>query len=101
MAYSGWSLTDPLTIAFFGSGLVLLAFFLQVEMHVAKEPVMPLRMFRHKTIISDSILSFFRGGVLFSLSTFIAIFVTEVLFGTSNMLRNVLYGFVVPMVLEL
>ena len=99
MAYSGWSLSDPLAIAFLASGLVLLAFFLLVEMRVAKEPVIPLRMFRHKTIISDSFLSFFRGGVLFSLSTFIAIFVTEVLFGTANTLRNVLYGFVVPMVL--
>ncbi|MGC8516209.1 MAG: MFS transporter [Thermoplasmata archaeon] len=99
MAYSGWSLKDPLTIAFFVSGLVLLAFFLQVEMHVVEEPVIPLRMFKHKTIVFDSILSFFRGGVLFSISTFIAIFVTEVLFGTVNMLRNVLYGFVVPLVI--
>ena len=99
MAYSGWSLSDPLAITFLASGLVLLAFFLIVEMRIAKEPVIPLRMFRHKTIISDSFLSFFRGGVLFSLSTFIAIFVTEVLFGTANTLRNVLYGFVVPMVL--
>ncbi len=99
MAYSGWSLSDPLAITFLASGLVLLAFFLLVEMRIAKEPVIPLRMFRHKTIISDSFLSFFRGGVLFSLSTFIAIFVTEVLFGTANTLRNVLYGFVVPMVL--
>ncbi len=99
MAYSGWSLSDPLSIAFLASGLVLLAFFLLVEIRVSKEPVIPLRMFRHKTIISDSFLSFFRGGVLFSLSTFVAIFVTEVLFGTVNTLRNVLYGFVVPMVL--
>jgi MFS family permease len=99
MAYSGWSLRDRLTIVFLASGLVLLAFFLLVEMHVAEEPVIPLRMFRHKTIVSDSFLSFFRGGILFSLSTFIAIFVTEVLFGTANTLRNVLYGFVVPMVL--
>ena len=99
MAYSGWSLRDPLTIAFFVTGLMLLALFLLVEMQVAEDPVIPLRMFRHETIVSDSFLSFFRGGVLFSLSTFIAIFVTEVLFGTSNMLRNVLYGFVVPMVM--
>ena len=99
MAYSGWSLKDPATIAFFASGLMSLALFLLVEMQVAEEPVIPLRMFRHKTIISDSFLSFFRGGVLFSLSTFIAIFVTEVLFGTANMLRNVMYGFVVPMVI--
>ncbi len=51
------------------------------------------------TIISDSFLSFFGGGVLFSLSTFIAIFVTEVLLGTPNTLRDVLYGFVVSLVL--
>jgi len=99
MAYSGWSLRDPLTITFFASGLILLALFLLVEIRIAEEPVIPFKMFSHKTIIADSFLSFFRGGVLFSLSTFIAIFVTEVLFGTSNMLRNILYGFVVPMVI--
>ena len=99
IAYSGWSLRNPWTVAFFASAVMLLAFFLLVEMHIAEEPVIPLRMFRHKTIISDSFLSFFRGGILFSLSTFIAIFVTEVLFGTADMLRNVLYGFVVPMVI--
>jgi len=91
IAYSGWSLKDPLTIIFFASGLILLTFFLLVEMRVAEEPVIPLRMFKHKTIVSDSILSFFRGGVLFSASTFVAIFVTEVLLGTANVLRNVMY----------
>lgn len=99
MAYSEWHLTDPLTIALLVSSIMLFALFLIVETWVAKEPVIPLRMFRHKTIVSDSFLSFFRGGVLFSLSTFIAIFVTEVLFGTANTLRNVLYGFVIPMVI--
>ena len=98
MVYSGWSLYDPLTIILVSSALLTLLLFLYVEIRIAPEPLIPVRMFRMKTITADSLLSFFRGGVLFSLSTFIAIFVTEVLVGTASTLRDVLYGFVVPMV---
>ena len=98
MVYSGWRLSDPLTILFLSLALLSFFFFLYVETRIAPAPLIPIRMFKRKTITADSFLSFFRGGVIFSLSTFIAIFVTEVLVGTADTLRDVLYGFVVPMV---
>ena len=98
MVYSGWSLFNPLTIIFLSSAILSLLLFLYVEIRIASEPLIPIRMFKMKTITADSFLSFFRGGVLFSLSTFIAIFVTEVLVETANTLSDVLYGIVVPMV---
>lgn len=99
MAYSNWKLTGPLTLFLLASSVSLFLIFLYMEIKIAKEPLIPFRMFRYRTVTADSFLSFFRGGILFSLSTFIAIFVTEVLLGTSGTLRDVLYGFIVPMVL--
>ncbi|MCL4310826.1 MAG: hypothetical protein M1462_00120, partial [Candidatus Thermoplasmatota archaeon] len=98
MVYSGWNLSNPLTIIFLSFALLSFFLFLYVEARIAPAPLIPIRMFKRKTITADSFLSFFRGGVIFSLSTFIAIFVTEVLVGTADTLRDVLYGFVVPMV---
>ena len=55
---------------------------------------MPMKLVTMPVILARA----FGGGVIFSLSTFIAIFVTEVLVGTADTMRDVLYGFVVPMV---
>jgi MFS family permease len=94
----GWSLGQPLPDGLILASLLITALFVLVEYRVVKEPIVPFRMFRHQSVVSSSAISFFRGGVIFTLSTFISIFVTEVLAGSSNILRDVLYGFVLPMV---
>lgn len=98
MAYSDWKITNPLTLSLFVIAISIFSLFLYVEIRIAKEPLIPFRMFKNRTVSAVSFLSFLRGGVLFSLSTFMAIFVTEVIVGSASTLRNLMYGFVVPMV---
>ena len=94
----GWSLHQPIVIGLLVTSFLTTALFVFVEYRIAGEPIVPFRMFKHRSVVSSSAISFFRGGVIFALSTFIAIFVTEVLYGSSNLLRDVLYGLVVPLV---
>jgi len=93
-----WSLGQPLPDGLIMTSLFITALFVFVEYRVAREPIVPFRMFKHRSVVSSSAISFFRGAVLFTLSTFISMFVIEVYAGSSNLLRDVLYGFVVPMV---
>ncbi len=59
---NGW--TAPLTIAYFGGGLLLTLVFLYWE-GKAKEPILPLALFKNHTFSLTSILSFFVGVGMF------------------------------------
>ncbi len=93
-----WSLYQPFVVAILMISLLLAVLFVYFEYRIAKEPIVPFRMFKHRNVVFSTIISFFRGGIIYALSTFVAIFVTVVLVGSANLLRDVLYFFVVPMV---
>jgi len=59
---NGW--TAPMTIAYFGGGLLLTLVFLYWE-GKAKEPILPLALFKNHTFSLTSILSFFVGVGMF------------------------------------
>ena len=71
--------------------------FLVVERR-AKEPVIPLDLFRSRTVSSASAVAFFRGVSFFAVISFIPLFVQAALGGSVNDGRNALYGFLLPLI---
>ncbi len=84
-------------VLFFGGFLVFLPLFLFVESK-AEDPIIPLSLFRNRTISSSFAIQFVRGGVLLGLTAFISLFVQGALGGNIQDTRNVLYAFVVPFI---
>jgi EmrB/QacA subfamily drug resistance transporter len=73
-----WSWTSPTSIGIIALGVVMLVAFLLVE-RAAKEPVLPLWVFRQRLLVSSGIASAALGAVLFGLTSYIPTFVQEVL----------------------
>ena len=82
---------------FLGGFAVLLAVFLLVEKR-AKEPILPLALFRIRTISSSFVVQFVRGSLLLGLIAFTPLLVQGAVGGTIEDTRNVLYAFVIPFV---
>lgn len=95
---NGWSWTAPATLALLGFSLALLAAFLLWEAR-ATEPLIPLRFFRSRVVAASNVVSFLRGIVMLGGITFVTIIVTLGLQGNTDTVRNVLYGFLGPMIL--
>jgi EmrB/QacA subfamily drug resistance transporter len=85
-------------VLFFAAFVVLLPVFLFVESK-AEDPIIPLGLFRIRTISSSFVIQFVRGGVLLGLTAFISLFVQGALGGNIDDTRNVLYAFVVPFII--
>ena len=83
---------------FFGLFVVFLPLFLFVESR-AEDPIIPLSLFRNRTISSSFAIQFVRGAVLLGLTAFISLFVQGALGGNIDDTRNVLYAFVVPFII--
>ncbi len=77
--------------------MVLLAAFLLIEKR-AREPVLPLALFRIRTISSSFVVQFVRGSLLLGLVAFTPLLVQGAVGGTIEDTRNVLYAFVIPFV---
>jgi len=60
------------------SGLVVLACFVRVQRRVS-EPVLPLWIFRNRTLVTSSLVSLFVGAVLMGLTSYVPLFVQGVL----------------------
>lgn len=97
-AYNGVAWTNPLILGLLVATFVLFGAFVWWETRT-ENPLVPLSYFRRRVIAASSAVSFFRGSFLFAVSTFISIYVGFVLWGNSDVVRDVLYGFVVPMVI--
>jgi EmrB/QacA subfamily drug resistance transporter len=80
---------------FFGVFVVLLPIFLWYETRV-EDPVIPLNLFKNRTISASFTVQFVRGAVLLGLTSYISLFVQGAVGGDINDTRNVLYAFVVP-----
>jgi EmrB/QacA subfamily drug resistance transporter len=92
-AWSSWQ-----EAGLFTASAVLFITFLLVE-RKAKEPVIPLNLFRIRTISSASAVSFMRGIAFFAVVTFIPLFVQAALAGSVSDSRNVLNALLLPMIL--
>jgi len=84
-------------IAIFASVPILFALFILVERRAA-EPVLPLSMFRIRTVSSASAVSFLRGIAFFGVITFIPLFIQAGLAGSIDDSRNILNALLIPMI---
>jgi len=84
-------------IAVFASVPVLFALFILVERRAA-EPVLPLSMFRIRTVSSASAVSFLRGITFYGIVTFIPLFIVAGLAGGVDDSRNILNALLIPMI---
>ncbi len=82
---------------FAGSGLVLLTFVF-VERR-AKEPVLPLRLFRTRTISAATGVNILRAMVLFGLIAYLPLYAQAVLGASVTEVRNAVYALALPLTL--
>ncbi len=83
--------------AFFSGAAVLFVTFLYIETK-AKEPVLPLNLFKIRTVSSSSAVALLRGIALYGVISYIPLFVIAAAGGSVDDGRNVLYGFLIPMI---
>ena len=83
--------------ATFAGAAVLFVAFLVVE-RKAKEPIIPLDLFRSRTVSSASAVAFLRGVAFFAVISFIPLFVQAAMGGSVSDGRNALYGFLLPLI---
>ncbi len=95
---NGVAWTSPLILGLLATTGILLVAFVMWETRTPI-PVVPLSYFKKRVIAASSSVAFLRGAFLFSTSTFISIYVGFVLAGSADTVRDVLYGFVGPLVI--
>jgi EmrB/QacA subfamily drug resistance transporter len=81
----------------FGGAAALFAVFIRTERR-AKEPIIPLDLFRNRTVSSATAVAFLRGVGFFAVISFIPLFVQAALGGSASDSRNALYGFLLPLI---
>ena len=74
---TGWG--NASTLGFVIAGVLLLAAFLFIEGRVAKEPLMPLRIYRSRTLTSANIVVLLTGGATFGMWFFVSLYLQQVL----------------------
>jgi len=101
IADSGWTWTDARVIGLLGLGGVLVVIFIFWELR-SGNPLVPLRLFRHRVMSAGGGSTFFIGMVFFPVATFLALVVGTVLApgatGSSDTIRDILYFLVIPVV---
>ena len=90
-----WYSWQELTV--FASVPILFTAFILVEKRAA-EPVLPLSLFRIRTVSSASAVSFLRGISFFGVVTFIPLFIQGGLGGSIDDGRNILNALLIPMI---
>ncbi|GAX91846.1 MDR family MFS transporter [Effusibacillus lacus] len=73
-----WTWTNPATLALSSLALLGLIAFLMIERR-AKEPIVPLELFKNKVIAISNATSFLVGAVLLGVTSYIPLYVQEVL----------------------
>ncbi len=79
---TSWNL--PIRFAFMILSIVILAVFLRVET-IAKEPILPLALFRQPFVFFSTSVSLFAGMLLFGLISYVPLFVQSVQMGTPTL----------------
>lgn len=76
-------------------GAILFGAFLAIEARAA-EPILPLRLFRHRTVAAVGAATFIRAVAQYALIIYLPLLVEGVFAGTSEDARNVLTVFALP-----
>ena len=74
---NGWGSSK--TLIPMAAGLVLIAVFLAIEGRFARRPLVPLRIFRSRTLSSANVVIFFLGASAFSMWFFVSLYMQQVL----------------------
>jgi len=74
---SGWGSAQALVPM--GAGVVLLALFVLVQARFAKDPLMPLRVFRARSVTGANVVLLLVGGTGFAVWYFLSLYVQQVL----------------------
>ena len=94
---NGWSWTDPRTVSLLATAVLLFLAFLWQELR-AEDPLVPLRLFKTRLVAAASGVNFLRGALLTGVVTFVPILVQFGLGGSADTSRDILYAFMVPMI---
>jgi EmrB/QacA subfamily drug resistance transporter len=102
VADEGFSWTNPLIVTLLATSALLFPAFLFRELRT-REPLVPIRLLRHRTIAATSGTMFSTGIVFSALITFLSVFVGIVLLkngpdATSDV-RDIIYFLAVPLIL--
>jgi EmrB/QacA subfamily drug resistance transporter len=73
---TGWG--DAGTLGFMGAGLALLLVFLTIEGRFAKAPLMPLRLFRARSLSAANVIILLVGGSTFAMWFFFSLYLQKV-----------------------
>jgi MFS family permease len=73
---TGWGSAS--TLALLGAGVVLLLAFLGVEGRLAKNPLMPLRIYASRTLSAANLVVLLLGGASFSMWFFLSLYLQQV-----------------------
>jgi len=74
---TGWGATS--TLGLMGAGVLLLITFVCVEGWIAKAPLMPLRIYRSRTLSSANVVVLLVGGATFGMWFFVSLYLQQVL----------------------
>jgi EmrB/QacA subfamily drug resistance transporter len=81
----------------FASSAIMFAVFIYAERR-AMEPIVPLSLFRIRTVAAASAVGFLTGIVMFAVITYVPLLVQAAHSGSIDDSRNVLYAFMLPLV---
>src|SRR3954468_24966858 len=73
----GWD--SPEVLAWLAIGVALLALFLLIEGRLSERPLVPLRIFRSRTLTGANVVVFFLGGSMFAMWYFVSLYLQQVL----------------------
>ncbi|HKW43480.1 MAG TPA: MFS transporter [Thermoplasmata archaeon] len=90
-AWESW----PEVALFAGSALLFLGFVLAERR--AREPVLPPRLFRIRNVSAATAVNLLRAVAFFAIIAFVPLFAASVLGGSVVDVRNVIYGFTLPL----
>ncbi len=74
---TGWG--SPDTLALIGGGVAVLIAFLVIEGRFARSPLMPLRIYRSRTLSSANVIVLLVGGSTFGMWFFVSLYLQQVL----------------------
>jgi EmrB/QacA subfamily drug resistance transporter len=93
----GWAWSDPRIIGLLVAAVGLFFVFLWQESRTG-DPLIPLRLFRKRLVAMASGVNFLRGAILTAVVTFVPILIVFGLGGTTDVSRDVLYAFLLPLI---
>ncbi|MCI4351158.1 MAG: MFS transporter, partial [Thermoplasmata archaeon] len=94
---NGWAWGDPRTVGLLVTAVALFFVFLFQESRTG-DPLIPLHLFRKRLVAMASGVNFLRGAILTGVVTFVPILIVFGLGGSTDISRNILYAFLLPMI---